>query len=140
MHGERWPRCLSVPWHRGKGDLVYVSIVALLFSAAALVMALLSVALIARLSTVAKGHVVAPSTDEPAPAHTPASRVLEGAWIGSVSTGYKRDGFTVCRMPTLGTAWSVNETEWVAYFCGKRVMASKDLAEVLEFCEGNDAF
>ena len=59
-----------------------------------------------------------------------------GAWHGNVEEGYVRGPFVVKLMPTRGPeAARGNETEWVAYASGERVVASQDLSEVLGWCE-----
>ena len=111
-----------------------IPVVALIFSAAALAVALLSVALTFRLWQAMQGS----DQDDPAPRPFPVPLTEDGAreWRGSVDEGYVRGPFAVKKMPTRGAeAWRGNETEWVAYSNGERVAASPDLAEVLDFCE-----
>ena len=113
-----------------------VPVVALLFSAFALVLALLSIALALRQpstqGSLAKGPIPLESTDM-------AVASSRGAWAGNSREGYRRGDFTVTRMPTLGLEWRGTETEWVAYRDGKRLTASPDLAEVLAWCEKEGA-
>ena len=112
-----------------------IPVVALIFSAAALVVALLSAALSLRVPQSMRAGV----QGEPAPSPLPVLAAEDdlGAWHGNVEEGYTRGSFSVKRMPTRGAdAWRGNETEWVAYSDGERVAASPDLADVLAFCEG----
>ncbi len=111
-----------------------VPVVALIFSAAALAVALVSAALSIRLWQVinARAQQGAP----PRPIAQPAAEDGARAWHGNMNEGYTRGPFAVRRMPTRGAeAWRGNETEWVAYRDGERAFASLDLEDVLRVCE-----
>ena len=116
-------------------DSLRVPIVALVFSAVALAVALLSAALPYRLWQVMQ----ASAQDELAPQAilVPVAEHGAGAWHGNADEGYVRGPFNVKRMPKRESeVWRGNEGEWVAYANGERVAASPDLAEVLAYCEG----
>ena len=109
---------------------------ALILSAVALAVALVSVAL--SLRTASKIQANARSDDLE---HRPRPVVVDedngGAWHGNLKEGYVRGPFVVKLMPTRGASVRHgNATEWVAYANGERVVASHDLAEVLGWCEG----
>ena len=112
-----------------------VSVVALLFSAAALVVALLCVAFVLRLSDAVREARRAPAPSLPVePVSVPEPR--DDAWYGTAEVGYYRGPFTVTQMPCRGAdLWRGQETEWVAYRDGERAHASPDLEDVLRFCE-----
>ena len=114
-----------------------VPIVSLIFSAAALAVALLSAALSFRTWQATQDS--AGGEPGPRPMPEPVAEYGARAWHGNVDEGYVRGQFTVKRMPTRGAeAWRGNDTEWVAYAEGARVAASPDLADVLAFCEGQE--
>lgn len=111
-----------------------VPVVAIIFSAAALAVALLSAALSFRLWQT----INAPAQQEapPQPMTMPVAEDGAGAWHGNITEGYTRGPFAVRRMPTRGAAaWQGDETEWVAYRDGERAFASFDLEDVLRACE-----
>ena len=112
-----------------------VSVVALLFSAAALVVALLCVAFVLRLSDAVREARRAPAPSVPVEPPSVLERSYD-AWHGTADVGYYRGPFTVTRMPCRGAdLWRGQETEWVAYRDGERAHASPELEDVLRFCE-----
>ena len=115
-----------------------VATFALVFSAFALVAALLAVAL--SLRTASQVQANAQGEDlEPRPRPVLIDEANGGAWHGNVEEGYTRGPFVVKRMPTRGPeAARGNESEWVAYANGERVANSQNLAEVLGWCEGRE--
>ena len=113
-----------------------VSSVALFFSAIALAVALLSLALTFRVSQIMRAN--AQATPLPRPRHrpVPVAEDAVGAWRGNTKEGYVRGPFSVRCMPTRGAdGWRENETEWVVYRDGERAFASPDLEDVLRACE-----
>lgn len=108
---------------------------ALTLSAVALAVALLSVALSLRTTSQIQANAKGEDLDlRPRPVLVNGES--GGAWHGNVEEGYVRGPFVVKLMPTRGPeAARGNETEWVAYASGERVVASQDLSEVLGWCE-----
>ena len=125
--------------------------VALLFSAVALVVALLAAYFAWRASATAAAAYHEPAPRPSRPGRGPDRDVdldldldldpglapsPDGAWVGSVATEYRRGPFTVRRVLTHGAdLLRGRESEWVAYAQGERVHAAADLAEVLAWCE-----
>ena len=111
-----------------------VTSVALIFSALALAVALVSVALVFRVSQ--RTGANSQGIPEPRPRPQVIAEESAGAWHGNSEEGYVRGPFSVRRMPTRGAdVLRGNDSEWVAYRDGERAFASLDLEDVLRVCE-----